>query len=114
MNRPALHRALLVFSGLALAVGLGGSVGCNWMTSGAPKGLRQGIVIKCNQPKATLYINERIVGTLSRPKGLRVGLAPGSYRLVVRLPGYFTRYLQVKISEDKYQKVTVSMRRELD
>jgi len=105
-------RVWLVVLGLALS--LGSSAGCNWMTSGGPKQLRQGVLIKCNHPKATLYINERIVGTLSRPKGLQVGLNPGTYRLVVRLPGYFTRYVDVSVRADEYQKMTVVLRRELD
>lgn len=109
-------RTLLLPLGLVagLALGFGASAGCNWLTPGGPKGLRQGVVVKCNHPKATLYLNERIVGTLSRPQGLRVGLPPGTYRLVVRLPGYFTRYLDLKVKKDEYQKVTVRMRRELD
>lgn len=106
------NRLMLLIVGLTLC--LGGFSGCNWMTSGAPKGLRQGVLIKCNQPKATLYIDERIVGALNRPKGLRVGLAPGTYRVVVRLPGYFTRYMNVKVSRDKYQTLTIGLRRELD
>ena len=110
MNRTRMTG--LVFAGALWC--LTTTAGCNWMTSGAPKGLRQGVVIKCNEPKATLYINERIVGTLSRPKGLRVGLSPGPYRLAVRLPGYFTRYMDVKITKDEYQRLTVLMRRELD
>ncbi len=111
-NRVPLVRVWLVVVGLAL--GLGGFAGCNWMTSGGPKQLRQGILVKCNHPKATLYIDERIVGTLSRPKGLRVGLSPGTYRVVVRLPGYFTRYSNVKVRSDEYQKMNVVLRRELD
>jgi hypothetical protein len=102
--------ALLLASGLAG----GGLAGCNWMTSGGPKALRQGIVVTCNQPKATLFIDERIVGTLDRAQGLRVGLAPQTYRLAVRLPGYFTRYLDVKVRPDEYQRLVVRLRRELD
>lgn len=109
-------RALLLPFGLAavLTLGLGASSGCNWLTPGGPKELRQGVLVKCNHPKATLYINERIVGTLSRPKGLRVGLTPGTYRMAVRLPGYFTRYLDLKVKKNEYLKVTVLLRRELD
>jgi hypothetical protein len=101
---------------LLLAVGLAesGLAGCNWMTSGTPKALRQGIVVKCNQPKATLFIDERIVGTLDRAQGLRVGLPPNTYRVAVRLPGYFTRYLDVKVRPDEYQRLVVRLRRELD
>ena len=101
-------RALLLSVGLVagLALGFGASSGCNWLTPGGPKELRQGVVVRCNQPKATLYINERIVGTLSRPKGLRVGLPPGTYRMAVRLPGYFTRYLDLKVKKDAYRKVS--------
>ncbi len=113
MNRvPQIRVRQALIVGLALC--LGGIAGCNWMTSGGPKQLRQGIVVKCNHPKATLSINERIVGTLNRPQGLRVGLSPGTYRLVVRLPGYFTRYVDLKVRADEYQKMTVMLRRELD
>lgn len=112
MNRDSQISVLLLAGELALCLGC--SAGCNWMTSGGPKQLRQGLVVKCNQPKATLYIDERIVGSLNRPKGLRVGLSPGTYRMAVRLPGYFTRYLDVKVGPDKYQRVTVHLRRELD
>jgi len=111
-NREPKLRVWLVAGGLALC--LGGTAGCNWMASRGPKQLRQGLVVRCNQPKATLYIDERIVGALSRPKGLRVGLSPGKYRIAVRLPGYFTRYLDVKVGPDKYQRLTVLLRRELD
>jgi PEGA domain len=115
-NRVGKMGVLLLAGGLALGLGLGlgMSAGCNWMTSGGPKQLRQGVLVKCNHPKATLYINERIVGSLNRPKGLRVGLTPGTYRMVVRLPGYFTRYVNLKVRADEYQKMTVLLRRELD
>lgn len=106
------NRLLMIVVGMTFCLGC--FAGCNWMTSGPPKGLRQGVLIKCNQPKATLYIDERIVGTLNRPKGLRVGLAPGTYRVVVRLPGYFTRFMNVKVGRDEYQKLTILLRRELD
>ena len=112
MNRNPQIRHLLLGGGLALCLGC--LAGCNWLTPGGTKELRQGLLVKCNQPKATLYINERIVGTLSRPRGLRVGLVPGTYRMVVRHQGYFTRYLDVKVRPDKYQTVTVRLRRELD
>lgn len=112
MNRDLHLRLGLLAVGLALCLGC--FAGCNWMTTGAPRGLRQGVLVKCNQPKATLYIDERVVGALNRPEGLRVGLAPGLYRMVVRLPGYFTRYLDVKVTRDEYQRVTVLLRRELD
>ncbi len=109
-------RSAVMGLGWAAATGiwiLVAAAGCNWMAARPAPNMRQGLVVRCNKP-ATLFLNERMVGTLSRPKGMRVGLPPGSYRLVLRLPGYFTRYLDVKVKKDRYKVLTVLMRRELD
>ncbi|MFH2009578.1 MAG: hypothetical protein ABI333_23500 [bacterium] len=88
--------------------------GCNWLTASHPSQLRQGLVVRCQQNKALLYVNERLVGTVDVKNGTRLGLKPGSYRVAVKRAGFFSRYLDLHVRKDEYRTVRVDLKPELD
>jgi len=88
--------------------------GCNWLTVTHPSLLRQGVVVRCKQPKALLYVNEKLVGTVDSKNGTRLGLKPGPYRVAVKRAGFFSRYLDLHVRKDEFRTVHVDLKPELD
>ena len=121
LNRPRVGRGRLrlrsgwwVMGALLLPLLFCG-MGCNWLTGmNHPRQMRQGLLIRCNTPKAVLYIDEQMVSTLGDTQPTRLGMKPGTYRVVVKRVGYFDRYFDVRVRKDTYTRLTVTLVPELE
>ena len=118
MTDTRAHRAAFVIARrlqrlvLALALpGLAASAlaGCDWTVQ-----RRQGLVVRCNRPKALLYINEKLVGAVGDKRPVRIWLNPGRYRIAVKRTGFFTRYVNVHVKREQFLRLNVVLRPELD
>ena len=88
---------------------------CNWLTGPRSQDQpKQGIILKVNRHKAALYINGEAVTLLSARKPTVIGLEPGTYRVVVRKAGFFTRYFDVKVTRRRFERLEARLPPELD
>jgi hypothetical protein len=79
-------------------------------TSPPPQGMR----VTCSHADATVYVNELLVGRCVELRKAWIGLPVGRHRVLVKLPGHFTRYFDVTLKKGEIRPLDVHLEPELD
>ena len=69
-----------------------------------------GVRIISNVPEATLYVDEELRGPAEAYQQRYLYVRPGTHRIMLEHPRYFTEYVEVTVPENMGMAVQVEMR----
>ena len=69
-----------------------------------------GVRVVTNVPDATLYVDEELRGPARAFQESYLHLSPGTHRLILEHPEYFTEFIEVTVPESMGLAVRVEMR----